>query len=132
MAIDLTKYAGLKFQDVFNMVYLCPNKVQYCHHLTTSYAQHKALDKAYNALQDLKDSIVEKLIGYGVPKFQKIELGVISGYTDQMPMLVAKEIMKFGKELEDFAEAHDYCDVANLAQEWSGTGAQLAYLLGLK
>jgi hypothetical protein len=131
MAIDLAKYVGLKPQDIFNNLYLLPNKVQFCHHLTTSYAQHKALDKAYNTLEDLKDEIVEQLIGYGVPKFLKLDLGSISGFTDAMPKEVAKEVMKFGKDLEQYAEANNYCNIANKAQEWSGAGAQLNYLLGL-
>ncbi len=131
MALNLSKYIGMKPQDVFNMVYVLPNKVQYCHHLTTSYAEHKALDGAYEKLSDLKDEIVEKLIGYGVPKFKTLELGTISGYSSTMPMAVAKEVLKFGGDLEKFAEENEYCDIENLAQEYSGAGAQLIYLLGL-
>ena len=129
--LNLSKAIELKVQDIFNGVYLLPIRVQFCHHLTTSYAEHKALDGAYDTLNDLKDAIVEKLIGYGVPKFQKLELGSISGFSAAMPIQVAKEILKFGKDLEQYAENNEFCDIENLAQEYSGAGAQLVYLLGL-
>src|SRR5689334_21136855 len=131
MAIDLTKQIGLTSQKIFDALYSFPVKLQFCHHNTTSYAQHKALDSAYDKANDLKDEIVEQLIGYGIPRFASVTVGTVSGKPDLYPIQLAKEIMNFGKNLEEWAEAKEYCNIENLAQEYSGMGAQLAYLLTL-
>lgn len=118
--------------EIATSLYQLPIKIQFCHHLTSSYAAHKALDEAYDKLNDLKDSIIEKLIGYSGNKFTNINMTNISGYTENMNMQVAKEIIDFSKKLEDFASKNNYSDIENLAQEYSGVGAQLIYLLNLK
>lgn len=120
---DINKYV--------TQLYLLPDKIQFCHHLTLSFAQHSALDRTYDSLSALKDSIVEKIIGYTGKRFTALSLGNISGFGPNMPKMLADEIMSFGKELEEWAEENEYCDVENLAQEYSGVGAQLAYLLTL-
>ncbi len=38
------------------------------HWQTTSYAQHKALGKLYEYVQDFKDGVIEKLMGYRASK----------------------------------------------------------------
>jgi len=117
---------------IVSQLYQLPIKVQFCHHLTTSYAAHKALDGAYDSLNDLKDSIVEKLIGYTGKRFSKLSMSPLLNYNESMNTQVASEIMNFGETLEEWAATNDYCDIENLAQEYSGIGAQLAYLLTLK
>lgn len=125
--------AGFNMLDsIVTPLYQLPLKVQFCHHLTTSFAAHKALDGAYDSLNDLKDSIIEKLIGYAKSRFSKVNLTPLSGYSETMNSQVADEIMKFGKKLEEWANSMEYCDIENLAQEYSGVGAQLNYLLTLK
>lgn len=124
--------AGSAIDPIITQLYQLPLKVQFCHHLTRSYAAHKALDSAYESLNDLKDSIVEKLIGYVGDRFTKVDLKPISGYTENMNSEVATEIMNFALKLEQFASTRGYCDIENLAQEYSGVGSQLKYLLTLK
>ena len=130
MNINLNK-GSLTPQDIFNNLYTFPVKIQYCHHNTTSYAAHKALDKAYEALNDLKDEIIEQLIGYGVPRFTKIDVGSVTGSPDSLAPKFANDIIAFAKQLEIYASSK-YPNIENLAQEYSGVGAQLAYLLTLK
>lgn len=113
-------------------LYQLPVKTQFCHHLTTSYSAHKALDGAYDSLNDLKDSIIEKLLGYSGTKFSKVALVPLFGYTEMMNLQVANEIVLFGAKLEEWAGKQGYCDIENLAQEYSGVGAQLKYSLNLK
>lgn len=112
-------------------LYLIPMKVQFCHHLTSSYSAHKALDKAYDELNDLKDEIVEKIIGYS-QKFTSVKLESLENYTEMMNLSVAGEIMKFGEILKIWASEKGYSDIENLAQTYSGVGAKLKYLLMLK
>ena len=124
--------SSLSLDVIFSKLYQLPDKVQYCHHNTTSYAAHKALDGAYDDLSSLKDSIVEKLIGYTGKRPSSLKGQDLVGYTEGLNTQVASEIMQFGEALEEWAEELDYCDIENLAQEYNGVGAQLAYLLSLK
>jgi len=118
--------------DIASSLYSLPVKVQFCHHLTSSYSAHKALDETYSSINDLKDGILEKLMGYSNIKFNKINIPSLSSYTEMMNVEVANEIMAFGSKLEKWAAKNSYCDIENLAQEYSGVGAKLKYLLTLK
>lgn len=129
MASPLTNFSIV--DRIISSLYQLPNKVQFCHHSTKSYAAHKALDKAYDAIQDLKDSIVEQLIGYSNQRPVTVTLEPLSGYSESMNMQVAEEIMAFGARLKNFASQQGYENIENLAQEYSGAGAQLKYLLTL-
>lgn len=122
---------GSDYTSIFTSLYQLPNKTQYCHHNTTSYARHKALDTTYEALSDLKDDIIEKIIGYSGVRPQNISLQPLTGYSESMDIQVADEIMAFGKKLEEWAAVKEYCDIENLAQEYSGVGAKLKYLTTL-
>lgn len=123
---------GVDISSIFNALYQLPQKAHFCHHLTTSFAAHKALDFAYEKLNDLKDDIVEQIIGYTGQRFSTISLKPLTGYSEAMNVQLAREIMSFGEQLEEWAEANDYCNIENLAQEYSGVGAKLNYLLTLK
>ena len=125
-------FKDTNLDDIFTKLYLIPDRVQFCHHSTTSYAAHKALDGAYDALSGLKDSIVEKLIGYTKKRPVRISLEPISGYSEAMNFKVAEEICAFGDSLLAFAKKNGYSDIENLAQDYCGEGAQLSYLLSLK
>lgn len=116
----------------FTNLYFLPDKIQFCHHNTTSYAQHKALDFAYEKLDDLKDDIVEQIIGYTGERIKNLNLTHLSNFSEELVKSLPQEIMSFAKELEDWAEEKGYCNIENLAQEYSGIGAKLNYLLTLK
>lgn len=128
----VSKKQGITIDTIFNSLYLFPNKIQFCHHNTTSFAQHKALDDTYEKLNDLKDDIVEQIIGYTGQRISSLSLGNISSFSENMSKEIAKEIMTFAKELENWAEENEYCNIENLAQEYSGVAAKLNYLLTLK
>ena len=130
LATALSNYNEL--DSIITSLYQFPTKVQFCHHLTTSFAAHKALDGAYETLSDLKDNLVEKIIGYSGKRFTTLSLGPLTGYTEAMNTTVANEIIAFGEKLEEWSKVKDYSDIENLAQEYSGAGAQLKYLLTLK
>lgn len=117
--------------ELFNKLYQLPDKIQFCHHNTTSYAKHMALDRTYNSLVEMKDEIVEKLIGYTGQRIKTLTLGTISSYTEELPKQLAQEIINFGNQLEEYGEENGYCDIENLAQSYAGIGAQLNYLLTL-
>lgn len=126
----LSNYSPIN--GLVSALYFLPMKVQFCHHLTSSYAAHKALDGAYDSLNSLKDSIVEKLIGYSSQKFNKLSFETLENYSETMNNEVAQEVVTFGARLEQWAVEKGFSDIENLAQEYSGVGAQLKYLLALK
>ena len=123
---------ALDLNLMVSKLYTMPVRVQFCHHLTTSYAAHKALDGAYDSLNDLKDSITEKLIGYSGKRFTQITIPSQSAYSENLNLQVAQEIIALGNEIEEYGDKNSWCDIENLGQEYSGVGAQLAYLLTLK
>lgn len=61
------------------MMFAFRDKLHLLHLLTTSYAQHKALDEAYSGLLDLADGLIEGVQGvYGL---QNITIGKCEEYS---------------------------------------------------
>jgi DNA-binding ferritin-like protein len=98
------------------------------HWQTKSYAQHKALGKIYEYVQDFKDDVVEKLMGYTGKRPGAIKLEQLTA-TD--PNAVVTALMDFASNLKRYAEANSYHDIANLADALSGEAAKTSYLLTL-
>jgi hypothetical protein len=98
------------------------------HWQTTSYAQHKALGKLYEYVQDFKDGAVEKLMGYTGkrPAPYKIE-PLINCTGDEC----VSKLLSFASSLKSYGEANSYHDIANLADALSGEAAKTKYLLTL-
>lgn len=98
------------------------------HWQTTSYAQHKALGKLYEYVQDFKDGVVEKLMGYTGkrPGIYKIE-----PLTNCKPEQCVADLMSFASALKMYGEKNSFHDVCNLADALSGEAAKTKYLLTL-
>jgi len=98
------------------------------HWQTTSYAEHKALGKLYEYVQDFKDEVVEKLMGYTGkrPAAYKIE-----PLTNCTGMQCATDLMSFASALKMYGEKNSFHDVCNLADALSGEAAKTKYLLTL-
>ncbi len=97
------------------------------HHLNTrSFAEHKALNYAYKALDGLTDSICEKLIGYA---------GRYNGTKIVTPSCKLMELSdcidKLGRDLKTMASKNKWDDLVNTADEIIGISPQLKYLLTL-
>jgi DNA-binding ferritin-like protein len=98
------------------------------HWQTTSYAQHKALGKLYEFVQDFKDDVIEKLMGYTGkrPNAYKIEPLI-----NCKPEQCVSDLMKFASNLKMYGEKNGFHDVCNLADALSGESAKTKYLLTL-
>lgn len=103
------------------------------HWQTESYAQHKALGKAYEALDDLIDSFVETFMGkYGRLKSTE------GNYTITLTNLEGNDIVKtidgFIAYLETYETELDEkdTDLFNIRDEMRGESNTLKYLLTLK
>lgn len=99
---------------------------------TRSYAEHKALNKLYDGIDGLKDSILEILMGYQNGKrIGKAKLDEFPVYSQEAVTSLIKEGLSFSYELEMWAEDKKYCDISNKAQDLSGLFANVQYLLTL-
>ena len=109
------------------------NQLKIHHWQTKSYAEHKALDKAYGAFSDLIDQFIETLMGkYGRVKSEsgfKIEL---VNYEDLNTVdFVDKYIEYLIKEVPKGLEETD-TDLLNIRDEMLGELNKLKYLLTLQ
>lgn len=101
------------------------------HWQTQSYAEHMALGGLYDKVFDLKDDVVEKIMGYSGrrPKYVKHE--ALKDYGPGVSSVVVGQLLSFAKELEDFGESNGMPDIENIAQGLSGSAAKTKYLLTL-
>lgn len=101
------------------------------HFQTTSFAEHKALDKLYKKLVDFKDEIGEQSMGYFKARPKSLPIYPFVNYSHQAIQIFLDEIQMFAKQLEEFGETSGYCNLSNLAEEVSGLVASTRYLLTL-
>ena len=101
------------------------------HWQTTSYAEHQALGGLYDKVFDLKDEIVEKIMGYSGNRPKAMKHEMLRDYSIGITKSVVNDLKIFAKELEEYGEANNMCDIENIAQSLSGEAAKTLYLLTL-
>jgi DNA-binding ferritin-like protein len=101
------------------------------HWQTTSLAEHLALGDLYDLVHDLKDEIVEKIMGYTGVRVKATQLTPIKNYASGMPNTLVNEIISFAKDLERYGAAKNMPDIENIAQSLSGDAAKIKYRLTL-
>ena len=101
------------------------------HWETKSLAEHLALGDAYDMVGDIKDEIVEKIMGYTGTRTKPMPVETIKGYSAGVPDQVINELMAFAKQLEEYGEANGMPDIENIAQSLSGDAAKIKYRLTL-
>jgi len=95
------------------------------HYSTKSFAQHEALGKTYDSINDLADSITERILGYTNDTLTSFTFKEILPSPASM---LGTKIIGLAERLEKTSKENNWPDVENLAQELSGVGAQLSYL----
>jgi DNA-binding ferritin-like protein len=125
---EMMKSGELNLEIIAGKLTYFHEQLHLLHWQTKSYAQHKALGKIYEYVQDFKDDIVEKLMGYTGKRPGAIKLEQLTA-TD--PNAVVTALMDFASNLKRYAEANSYHDIANLADALSGEAAKTKYLLTL-
>lgn len=101
------------------------------HWQTKSFAEHSALGTIYDKVFDLKDEIVEKIMGYTGTRTKAMPVEPIKDYAVGMSEKVVSELEAFAKQLEAFGAANKMPDIENIAQSLSGEAAQTKYRLTL-
>lgn len=99
------------------------------HWQTKSYAEHVALGGLYDYVHDVKDEIVEKIMGYTgkTPQAFKVE-PLTNGITANALVV---NLISFAEQLEEFGEANNMPDIENISQSLSGEAAKVKFLLTL-
>jgi DNA-binding ferritin-like protein len=101
------------------------------HWQTTSFAEHQALGGLYDKVFDFKDEIVEKIMGYSGKRPKAMKHDMLRDYSIGISSSVVSDLISFAKELEEYGEANNMCDIENIAQSLSGEAAKTKYLLTL-
>ena len=99
------------------------------HWQTTSYAEHQALGGLYDYVHDIKDEIIEKMMGYSGRKVKSFKIEPLSDTAN--PSMVVVDLINFASKLEEHAEANKMPDIENISQSLSGEAAKTKYLLTL-
>jgi DNA-binding ferritin-like protein len=98
------------------------------HWQTTNRAEHKALGKLYEYVQDFKDEVMEKLMGYTGKRPGAYKIDALTNCTS---MQCVSDLMAFASALKMYGEKNSFHDVCNLSDSLSGEAAKTRYLLTL-
>ena len=104
-------------------------QIHMIHWETRSFAEHKATGGFYELLQDFKDDVIEKIMGYSGKRIKALKIEPIVAGADAMK--ITDDILKFATDLQTYGDSNKYWDVSNMAQTLSGEAAKIKYLLTL-
>ena len=119
---------GLTLETIASKLTYFQEQIHLLHWQTNSYAEHKALGSLYEYIQDFKDDLIEKLMGYIGRKPVVYKLELLSTSTSNV---VLDELLSFAKSLKEYGEMNCYQDICNLSDSLSGEAAKSKYLLTL-
>mgnify|MGYP003584964320 CR=1 FL=1 len=119
---------GLTLETIASKLTYFQEQIHLLHWQTNSYAEHKNLGSLYEYIQEFKDDLIEKLIGYTGKKPAVYKLEPLSTSTSNV---VVDELISFAKLLKEYGEMNCYQDVCNLSDSLSGEAAKVKYLLTL-
>ena len=119
---------GLTIETIASKLTYFQEQIHLLHWQTNSYAEHKNLGSLYEYIQEFKDELIEKLMGYTGKKPAIYKLEPLSTSTSNV---VVDELLSFAKSLKEYGEMNCYQDVCNLSDSLSGEAAKVKYLLTL-
>ena len=118
----------LTLESIASKLTYFQEQIHLLHWQTNSYAEHKNLGSLYEYIQEFKDDLIEKLMGYTGKKPAVYKLEPLSTSTSNV---VVDELISFAKSLKEYGEMNCYQDVCNLSDSLSGEAAKSKYLLTL-
>lgn len=109
------------------------NQLRIYHWQTTSYSEHKALGKAYDALDESIDTFVESWMGvYGKVSVAGGIRMTLLDYAPDGPGKLLDQATEFFTSGELGSALNGNTDLANIRDEMLGTINRTKYLLALK
>lgn len=125
---EMMKSGELNLETIAGKLTYFHEQLHLTHWQTTSYAEHKALGKLYEYVQDFKDDVIEKLMGYTGKRPAPYKIEPLINCTGNE---CVSNILSFASSLKSYAESNSYHDISNLADALSGEAAKTKYLLTL-
>jgi hypothetical protein len=125
---EMMKSGELNLETIAGKLTYFHEQLHLTHWQTTSYAEHKALGKLYEYVQDFKDDVIEKLMGYTGKRLTPHKIEPLINCTGNE---CVSNILSFASSLKSYAESNGYHDIDNLADALSGEAAKTKYLLTL-
>jgi len=125
---EMMKSGELNLETIAGKLTYFHEQLHLTHWQTTSYAEHKSLGKLYEYVQDFKDDVIEKLMGYTGKRPTPYKIEPLINCTGNE---CVSNILSFASSLKSYGEANSYHDIANLADALSGEAAKTKYLLTL-
>lgn len=122
------KEGGLTVDTIAAKLTYFHEQLHLLHWQTMSYAEHQALGSLYEYVQDFKDGLVEKVMGYTGKRPGIFKIPELVKCT---PESCVSDLMMFATKLKNYGEMNGYHDVCNLADALSGEAAKTKYLLTL-
>jgi len=110
----------------------CRDVIKIMHWKTTSYAQHKALDKASDGLLDIIDSIAEKVSGYTGKHLSGFKDFSVNKYENDDCVKYIQEIKEYIQRDRYVYFSKDYSPIQNELDNLTNLLDQTLYLLSLK
>lgn len=101
------------------------------HWQTFGLGEHLALGDLYDTVFDVKDEIVEKIMGYSGKRTKATKHDEIKDYAPGVAESVVVDLISFAKKLQDFGRDNNMPDIENIAQSLSGDAAKVKYRLTL-
>jgi DNA-binding ferritin-like protein len=123
---EMMKSGELNLETIAGKLTYFHEQLHLTHWQTTSYAEHKALGKLYEYVQDFKDDVIEKLMGYTGKRPAPYKIEPLINCTGNE---CVSNLLSFASSLKSYAESNSYHDIANLADALSGEAAKTKYLL---
>ena len=125
---EMMKSGELNLETIAGKLTYFHEQLHLTHWQTTSYAEHKSLGKLYEYVQDFKDDVIEKLMGYTGKRPTPYKIEPLINCTGNE---CVSNILSFASSLKSYGEANSYHDIANLADALSGEATKTKYLLTL-
>lgn len=107
-------------------------QAQLFHWQTFGGFEHAALGELYELLFEVKDEIIEKIMGYEGKRIKSFKLEPIKDYTLESSNSLVIQILEFAMQLKEFGKMSNMTDIENIAQSLSGNVARIKYKLTLK
>ena len=125
---EMMKSGELNLETIAGKLTYFHEQLHLLHWQTKSYAEHQALGGLYDYVQDFKDGVIEKLMGYTGKRPAPYKIEPLTNCTGNE---CVSNLLSFASSLKSYAESNSYHDIANLADALSGEAAKTKYLLTL-
>jgi len=125
---EMMKSGELNLETIAGKLTHFHEQLHLTHWQTKSYAEHQALGGLYDYVQDFKDGVIEKLMGYTGKRPAPYKIEPLINCTGNE---CVSNLLSFASSLKSYAEANSFHDISNLADALSGEAAKTKYLITL-